>query len=170
MTTPSSCPAHKKNATKQERTKNRLAHQSISKKDARYAPHHPPLSILTLLHKNLHLCKAQTSRHEHILRVMPPRCTRQPPTHNLFWFSTPQCQAVLHQVHGLIDECDRRDRRRLKKFRHHIRAHDIPYLWIAPSLRLRSTLPSILPHFTPLAPHTRLRPTESENPSPSPPS
>ena len=59
---------------------------------------------------------------------MPPRRTRQPPTHNLSWFSTPQCQVVLHQVlHGLIDELERRDRRRLERFRHYIRAHDIPY-------------------------------------------
>ena len=59
---------------------------------------------------------------------MPPRRTRQPPTHNLSWFSTPRRQVVPHQVHGLIDERDRRDRHRLERFRHHIRTHDIPYL------------------------------------------
>ena len=60
---------------------------------------------------------------------MPPRRTRQPPTHNLSWFSTPQRQVVLHRVHGLIDEHDRHNRRRLERFRHHIRAHDIPYFY-----------------------------------------
>ena len=121
-----SCPQEKRNKTR--KNKNRLAHRPISKKHPRYAPHHPPPSTPTLLHKNLHLCKAQTSRHEHILRVMPPRRTRQPPTHNLSWFSTPRRQAVLHQVHGLIDKRDRRVRLRLERFCHHIRAHDIPYL------------------------------------------
>ena len=58
---------------------------------------------------------------------MPPRRTRQPPTHNLSWFSTPPRQVALHQVHGLIDARDRLNRRRLERFRHHIHAHDIPY-------------------------------------------
>jgi len=84
----------------------------------------PPLSFTKIFIYATH----KTSRHEHILRVMPPRRTHQPPTHNLSWFSTPRRQVVLHQVHGLIDERDRRDRRRLERFRHHIRAHDIPYL------------------------------------------
>jgi hypothetical protein len=79
--------------------------------------------------------------------VMPPRRTRQPPIHNLSWFSTPRRQVVLHQVYGLINERDRRDRRRLERFRHHICANDIPYLCashqvyvLRTSLRLLLTL------------------------------
>ena len=127
MTTPSSCPAHKRNAKKRERTRTVWPPPThLQKAHAHYAPHHIiPLPPPTLSFPKIFIsAKAQTSRQD---RVMPPRRTRQPPTHNLSWFSTPQRQVVLHQVHGLIDERDRRDRRRLERFRHHIRAHDIPY-------------------------------------------
>ena len=56
---------------------------------------------------------------------MPHRRIRQPPSHKLSWFYIPRRQASLYQLQGIIDE---RDRRCLEKFRHHIRAHDIPYL------------------------------------------
>jgi hypothetical protein len=55
---------------------------------------------------------------------MPHRRIRQPPSHKLSWFYIPRRQASLYQLQGIIDE---RDRRCLEKFRHHIRAHDIPY-------------------------------------------
>ena len=51
---------------------------------------------------------------------MPPRRTRQPPPHNLSWFSAPQRWATLTPPSS-------RNRCRLEKFCHHIRAHDIPY-------------------------------------------
>jgi hypothetical protein len=50
---------------------------------------------------------------------MPTRRTRQPPAHNLSWFSAPQCWTTLCQ------ESNARNRRRLEEFRHHIRVHDI---------------------------------------------
>ncbi len=53
-----------------------------------------------------------------------PRRARQPPPHNLSWFNAPRRTATLRHVL----EIDARDRRRLERFRHHIRAHDIPYL------------------------------------------
>jgi hypothetical protein len=85
-------------------------------------PRHPlpPPTLHTFT--NLHFAKHKTSRHEHILRIMPPRRTHQSPAHNLSWFSTPQRWAALH--HGI----DEHDRRHLEKFRHHIRVRDIPYL------------------------------------------
>ena len=55
---------------------------------------------------------------------MPPRRIRLPPPHELSWLYVPRRQASLHQLREIIDE---RDQRRLKKFHHHIRAHDIPY-------------------------------------------
>ena len=111
MTTPSSCPAHKRNAKKRERTRTVWPPPThLQKAHAHYAPHHIiPLPPPTLSFPKIFIsAKAQTSRQD---RVMPPRRTRQPPTHNLSWFSTPQRQVVLHQVHGLINERDRRDRR-----------------------------------------------------------
>ena len=55
---------------------------------------------------------------------MPPRRTRQPPPHNLSWFSAYRRWATLTST--LTPSS--RNRRRLERFRHHIRAHDIPYL------------------------------------------
>jgi hypothetical protein len=54
---------------------------------------------------------------------MSPRRTRQPPTHNLSWFSVPRRRATLRQAQGI----DKRNCCRLERFRHHIRAHNIPY-------------------------------------------
>ena len=109
MTTPSSCPAHKRKAKNEKEQEPLCHHRSISKKaHAHYTPHH----IILLPPPTL---------------IMPPRRTRQPPTHNLSWFSTPRRQVVLHRIHGLINERLRRNRHRLERFRHHIRAHDIPY-------------------------------------------
>ena len=170
MTPPSSCLAHTRNCKNTRKHKYRLAPTDPSpKKRAREPHHHPPPFTPTLLHKKSSLHKHTTSRHEHTLWVMPPRCTRQLPTYNLSWFSTPSCQAVIHQVHGLIDARNRLNRRRPRKvLPPHPRSRHPLLLRIAPSLRPRSTLQSILQHLTPLAPHIRLHPTESENPSPSP--
>jgi hypothetical protein len=55
---------------------------------------------------------------------MPPRHICQPPPHELSWLYVPRHRASLHQLREIIDE---RDQRRLEKFRHHIRTHNIPY-------------------------------------------
>jgi hypothetical protein len=54
---------------------------------------------------------------------MPICRNRQPPVHNLSWFSAPRCTATLRRILGT----DARNHRRLEQFRHHIRAHNIPY-------------------------------------------
>jgi hypothetical protein len=84
-------------------------------------PHYPLPPPTLHTSTNLHFTKHKTSRHEHILRIMPPRRTRQPPAHNLSWFSAPRCWATLHL------RIKEHDCRRLERFRHHIRIHDIPY-------------------------------------------
>jgi len=54
---------------------------------------------------------------------MPPRRNRQPPAHNLSWFSAHRRWATIRSVL----EIDAHDRRLLEQFRHHMRVHDIPY-------------------------------------------
>jgi hypothetical protein len=54
---------------------------------------------------------------------MPIRRNRQPPAHNLSWFSAPCCTATLRHILGT----DTRNHCCLARFRHHIQAHDIPY-------------------------------------------
>ena len=54
---------------------------------------------------------------------MPLRCNRQPPEHNLSWFSAYRRWVTVRS----ILEINARDRRLLERFRHHVRVHDIPY-------------------------------------------
>jgi len=54
---------------------------------------------------------------------MPPRRNHQPPEHNLSWFSAHRRWVAVRS--GL--EINTHDRRLLKRFRHHVRNHDIPY-------------------------------------------
>ena len=54
---------------------------------------------------------------------MPPRRNRQPPAHNLSWFSAPRRWATIRS----ILEIDTHDRRLLEWFRYHVQVHDIPY-------------------------------------------
>jgi len=54
---------------------------------------------------------------------MPLRRNRQPPAHNLSWFSAHCCWVVVRSVL----EIDAHNHRLLERFRHHVRNHDIPY-------------------------------------------
>jgi len=54
---------------------------------------------------------------------MPPRRNRQPPAHNLSWFSAHRRWATIRSVL----EIDAHDHHLLERFRHHVRVHDIPY-------------------------------------------
>ena len=65
---------------------------------------------------------------------MPPRRNRQPPAHNLSWFSAPRRQATLPTAPAI----EARDRHRLEKFRRHIRIHDIPYFRASHKVLVRS--------------------------------
>jgi len=58
-----------------------------------------------------------------IRTLMPPRRNRQPPEHNLSWFSAYRRWVTVRSVLE-INACDRR---LLEWFRHHVRVHDIPY-------------------------------------------
>ena len=140
----------------------RLAHRPIYKTAKRL--HHPslPHSI-----KNLHFAKQQ--KHQRYEHTLPINATQTHPS-----ASPPQIILVLHPpTPGLPIPTSKNHRRTRptpprKVPPPHPRSQHTLLLRIAPSLRPRSTL--LLPHFTPLAPHTRLRSAESENSSPSPPS
>ena len=54
---------------------------------------------------------------------MPPGRNRQPPAHNLSWFSAHRRWVAVRSV----SEIDAHNRRLLERFRHHVRVHDIPY-------------------------------------------
>ena len=54
---------------------------------------------------------------------MPPRRNRQPPEHNLSWFSAHRRWVAVSSVL----EIETHDRRLLEWFRHHVQNHDIPY-------------------------------------------
>ena len=97
-------------------TRNRQQNEKGKKE---YNPFGPP----TPISKNNppHLLRSERYAHIH---PMSPRRTRQPPPHNLSWFSARRRQATL----TAILTPSSRNHRRLEAFRHHIRAHDIPYL------------------------------------------
>jgi len=81
---------------------------------------------------------------------MPPRRNRQPPAHNLSWFSAPCCWTTIRSVL----EIDAHDRCLLKRIRHDVvQVHDIPYFHpshqvfvLGPHLRqyFRTSLRSLL--------------------------
>jgi hypothetical protein len=80
---------------------------------------------------------------------MPPRCNRQPPAHNLSWFSAHRHWVAVRSVL----EIEAHDRRLLERFRHHVQLHDIPYFHsshqvfvLGPHLRqyFRTSLRSLL--------------------------
>jgi len=76
---------------------------------------------------------------------MPPRRNRQPPAHNLSWFSAHRRWVAVRSVL----EIDTHNRRLLEWFRHHVRVHNIPYFQsfvLGPHLRqyFRTSLRSLL--------------------------
>jgi hypothetical protein len=80
---------------------------------------------------------------------MPPRRNRQPPEHNISWFSAHRRRGTVRSVL----EINAHDRRLLERFRHHVRVHDIPYFHsshqvfvLGPHLRqyFRTSLRSLL--------------------------
>jgi len=171
MTPPSSCLAHTRNCKKREKNKYRLAPTDPSPKvhdkppppPSSFHPHSPSQKIFTC---KAHKVKTRTHSLGNATQTHPPT-------------SHPQPILVLHPLSPGRHTPSSRTHRRTRPSQpspprkvspSHPRSRHPLLLRIAPSLRPRSTLPSILPHFTPLAPHTRLRPAESENPGPSPPS
>jgi hypothetical protein len=153
MTTPLSCPAHKRKAKKRERTRTVVPppiHLQKSTCTLHPPSYHPPPS--THAH-NATQTHPSTSHPQLILVLHPPTPGRPPPNSRTHQRTHPSQSSPPRKVPPP-----------------HPRSRHPLLLRIAPSLRPRPTLPSILPHFTPLAPHTRLRAAKSENPSPSPPS
>jgi hypothetical protein len=167
MTTPSSCPAHKRNATKQERTRTVWPTDPSPKSTCTLRPPSPPS-----LHPHSPSQKSSFLQSTNV-KTGPGNATQtHPPT------SHPQLILVLHPPTPGRPTPSSRTHRRTRPSQPspprkvpppHPRSRHPLLLRIAQSLCPRPTLLSILPHFTPLAPHTRLCPAESENPSPSPP-
>jgi len=148
-----SCPQERRK--KRERTRTVWPTDPSPKNTCTLRPHPiiplPPPTLLSFI-KHLHFCKAQNAK------TRPGNATQtHPPTPH------PQLILVLHPPTPGRPTPSSRTHRRTRPSRsspprkvpppHPHSRHPLP-LRIAPSLRPRSTLPSILPHFTPLAPHT----------------
>jgi hypothetical protein len=105
--------------------------------------HRQPVSLKHINIKELH---CRQPRYE---KRMPPRRNRQPPAHNLSWFSAHHHWVTIRSVL----EIDTHNRRLLERFRHHARVHTIPYFHsshqvfdLGPHLRqyFRTSLRSLL--------------------------
>jgi len=79
--------------------------------------HRQPVSLKHINIKELH---CRQPRYE---KRMPPRRNRQPPAHNLSWFSAHHRWVTIRSVL----EIDAHNRRLLERFRHHVRVHAVPY-------------------------------------------